>query len=127
MVRPRDGMQAAVTGPGAARHQAISGSDSPETGHRWSRGIGGAHPSCVLLVRNMINPDGVQATRLGRPTARKAELPGGRRKIQEANAGGSKGPRKPGDRAFTCLSHNSPDTGPGGPARKGAHVDQVSL
>jgi hypothetical protein len=47
--------------------------------------------------------------------------------IQEAKAGGPKGQRKMGDGTFTCLSHNSPDTGPGGPARKGAHVDQVSL
>jgi hypothetical protein len=87
------------------------------------------HPPRSDLTRGQRgNPDGVRA-RLGRPTARKAHSPSGRRKTQQANAGAPKGDRtrKPYSRSFwRWLLGNWPDTGPGVPARKGAHVGRVS-
>src|SRR5690348_68154 len=64
-------------------------------GHRCSRGRRGAHPSRVLPVRNVETPSRSKP-RLGRPTVRKAEVPGGRGMIQEANVGRPKGQRKSG-------------------------------
>jgi hypothetical protein len=47
-------------------------------------------------MRNMTTPMGSGTVVSGKPTVRKAELPSGRRMTQEANAGGRKGSRKPG-------------------------------
>ena len=66
----------------------------------------------------------------GRPTVRKAQLPSGRRKTQEANADTPKGDRKPGTRVSAPPPNGSRITGRirvWCPARKGADVGQVSL
>ena len=57
--------------------------------HHRPRGKGGALPGRILFMRNMTTPlgSGVMA---GRPAVRKAQLPSGRRKTQEANADGRK-------------------------------------
>ena len=44
----------------------------------------------------------------GRPTVRRAQLPGGNRKAQEANAGGRKAT---GNRDVMIVPDNRPDTG----------------
>jgi len=41
------------------------------------------------------NPVGVRILRSGRPTVREAQLPGGRRTVQQAKAGTPKGDGKP--------------------------------
>jgi hypothetical protein len=73
------------------------------------------------------NPVGVQALP-GRPTVREVELPGGRRMVQQANAGCVE--RRQETNTCGCslrvaVSDNWPDTGMCS-ARKGADVDQVS-
>jgi len=66
--------------------------------HRRPRGEGGVLPGRVLLMRNMTTPMGSGSLLSGKPTVREAELLSGRRMTQEANAGGRKGSRKPGQR-----------------------------
>jgi hypothetical protein len=73
------------------------------------------------------NPVGVQA-QPGQPTVREAQLPGGHRMVQQANAGEPKGDRKVETRWLrspVAVSYNWPDTGDS-LTRKGADVDQVS-
>ncbi|MGW3660900.1 TetR/AcrR family transcriptional regulator [Streptomyces sp. NPDC005151] len=83
-----------------------------ELQHRWSRGRGGAHPSRVLLVRNVETPTGSRPPALvGRPQG-KLNSPAGEGRSKKRMPGRPKGRRKPGDGTFTRLSHNSPDTGP---------------
>lgn len=75
------------------------------------------------------NPVGVRAREcLGKPTVRKAQLLGGRRMVQQANAGGRKaaGKRDSTIAPPAVVSYNWPDTGVC-LARKGADVDWVSL
>jgi len=59
--------------------------------------VGGALPGRILFMRNMTTPLGSGVMMAGRPTVRKAQLPSGRRKTQEANADGRKatGNREP--------------------------------
>ena len=63
----------------------------------------------------------------GGPTVRKAQLPNGRRRTQEANADGRR--QETGNPCIgpsaKWLPHNWSDTGVS-PARKGADVGQVS-
>ena len=65
----------------------------------------------------------------GRPTVRRAQLPGGNRKAQEANAGGPKGNGKPGrdDRPLRRLSRITGRIRVIARTRKGADVGLVSL
>jgi hypothetical protein len=65
----------------------------------------------------------------GRPTVREAEVLGGNRMVQEANAGGSKGDGKAAQVTAppVVVSYNRPDTGLGGLPRKGADVGRVGL
>jgi hypothetical protein len=48
-----------------------------------------------LLMRNMTTPLRSDPVRVGKPTVRKAQVLSGRTMTQEANAGASKGDRKP--------------------------------
>jgi hypothetical protein len=59
------------------------------------RGSESTHPGRVSAVRNVTTPSG-SGRRSGKPTVREARLPGGRRTVQEANAGMPKGNGKPG-------------------------------
>src|SRR6266516_832108 len=52
---------------------------------------GGTHPGRSSWVWNVVIPTGSgHVTCSGKPTARKAQLPGGQRMTREANAGGRK-------------------------------------
>lgn len=88
-------MQAAVTGPGAARRMVTLADRLAGAGHHWSRGEGSAQPQSHLVGAERGNPDEVQVMP-GKPTARKAQSLGGNRMAQEANAGRSKGQGKAG-------------------------------
>ena len=66
-------------------------------------------------MRNMTTPLGSGVMMAGRPTVRKAQVPSGRRKTQEANADSRNGDRKPGNRVTGTsagwIPHNWSDTG----------------
>jgi hypothetical protein len=53
------------------------GSPSSRGEHRRPRGTGGTHPGRSSCVRNAVTPVGVRAATSGKPTARKAQPPGG--------------------------------------------------
>jgi hypothetical protein len=57
--------------------------------HHRPRAIEGALPDRVLCVRNVETPSG-SGLRSGKPTARKAQLPGGHRMTKKANASSRK-------------------------------------
>jgi hypothetical protein len=68
------------------------------------RGVEGALPGRVSYQRNVGTPSGSGCGIVaGRPTVRNAEFPGGNRMVQEANAGGPKGGRKPGQHSRYLL------------------------
>lgn len=98
--------------------------------HRRLRGIEEAHPGRVSCKWNVETPSGSGATiATGGLTVREAELLGGNRTVQEANAGRSKGHRKPRRKRCTSMRLSGvtgriPDVCR---ARKGADVDRVSL
>src|SRR6478736_1631057 len=73
--------------------------------HHRPRGKGGALPGRILFMRNMTTPLGSGGSTAGRPTARKAQLPSGRRRTQEANADGRKatGNREPAYRPLRRM------------------------
>ena len=91
------------------------------------RGLESTHPGLVSTVWNVTTPSG-SGFWSGQPTVREAQLPGGRRTVQEANAGAPKGDGKPGQQAASpaVVPDNRPDTG-FCLARKGADVDRVNL
>lgn len=90
------------------------------------RGTESTLPGRISTVWNVTTPSG-SGRKPGRPTARKAQLLGGRRMVQQANAGSRKATGNGTvSRAFSGGADNWPDTGVC-PARKGADVDQVSL
>ena len=67
-----------------------------------------------MFMRNMTTPLGSGVMMAGRPTVRKAQVPSGRRRTQEANADGRKatGNREPVYRpSAEWLPHNWSDTG----------------
>jgi hypothetical protein len=74
--------------------------------HHRSRRIEGTHPDRISLMWNVETPIGSFLTE-SRLTARKAELPSGNRKDQEANAGSRK----------TRGTHNPPDRADAQPER----------
>jgi len=82
-------------GLAAGKRQAAAGDKEPAAGTPPPRGAGSAHPGWVSAVRNVITPSG-SGHQPGKPTVREARLPGGRRMVQEANAGAPKGDGKPG-------------------------------
>jgi len=108
----------AAAGPRTRRWEA-AGADrktlSRSGGHRRPRGIGGTQPGRISLVRNVTTPLGsVRITAHGKPTARKARLPSGRRMTQEANASSRKATGKrdiSGRLLRRSSSYNRPDTG----------------
>ena len=65
----------------------------------------------------------------GKPTVRRAQLPGGNRMTREANAGGRKaaGNRDPALAFYQRFLDNWPDTGSGARLWKQADAGQVSL
>ena len=80
------------------------------------------HPSRSGLAHaERGNPVAVQDFGSGGPTAREAELCGGNRMVQEANAGAPKGDRKIGHHGvtFTGPRSNWPDTRAWCPGPKG--------
>lgn len=88
-------------------------------------------PQSDLIRVQRGNPVEVRAsvTASGRPTVRNAQLLGGNRRTQEANAGSRKaaGKRDANDRLLPpVVSHNRPDTGIAR-TRKGADVGLVGL
>jgi hypothetical protein len=64
------------------------------------RGSESTHPGRISTVRNVTTSPG-SGFWPGKPTAREAQLPGGRRTVQEANAGTPKGDGKPGQQGRT--------------------------
>ena len=50
--------------------------------HRRPRGIEGAHPGRSSCVRNAVTPSG-SGLRFGKPTVRRAQLPGGNRMTEK--------------------------------------------
>src|SRR5262249_21608940 len=64
----------------------------------------------------------------GKPTVRKAQVPGGNRMTRQADAGGRKAAGNRGTMAGPPLAvpDNWPEIGPGDRARKGADAGQVS-
>ena len=85
------------------------------------------HPRRSDLVRaERGNPVEVRACPVSRPQGRPNSYRR-ERMVRQANAGGSKGHRKPGHQLLPSAAapHNWPDTG-GCLARKGADADQVS-
>ena len=54
--------------------------------HRRPRGTGGTHPGRSSCVRNAVTPVGVRCCLTGKPTVRKAQLPGGNLMIEKRNA-----------------------------------------
>jgi hypothetical protein len=111
---------------GSGRRRLVT--RSQPRGHRRPRGTEGTHPGRISTVWNVTTPSG-SGCRSGKPTARKAQLPGGRTMVQEANAGGPKG-RQEREAADRSLQRSPRPTGriqASCLARKGADVDQVSL
>ncbi len=51
--------------------------------HRRPRGTGGTHPGRSSCVRNAVTPVGVRCCLTGKPTVRKAQLPGGNLMIEK--------------------------------------------
>jgi hypothetical protein len=91
--------------------------------HHRPRAIEGALPGRSLSVWNVETPSGSGSVS-GKPTVRRAQLPGGHRMTKKQNAGSRKAPgNHRGQSALRLIAmDNWPDTGLGGPARKGADV-----
>jgi hypothetical protein len=51
--------------------------------YRRPRGTGGTHPGRISCARNVVTPVGVRAVTSGKPTARKAQSPGGNLMIEK--------------------------------------------
>ena len=62
------------------------GSPPSRDEHRRPRGTGGTHPDRSSCVRNAVTPVGVRAVTSGKPTVRKAQLPGGNLMAEKRNA-----------------------------------------
>jgi hypothetical protein len=113
----------------AGRWEAATAAGDQEPAARTPspRGTESTLAGRVSTVRNVTTPSG-SGRQSGKPTVREAQLPGGRRMVQQANAGRPKGDRKPRQQGCSlraAVSDNWPDTGIC-LARKGADVDQVS-
>ena len=83
------GCGSGVQGLAAGKQQATAGHGIWPGGHRRPRGREGTHPGRISLVRNVVTPSGSGHLVVpGKPTVRKAQVPGGNRMTREANAGG---------------------------------------
>ena len=90
--------------------------------HRCPRGTGGTHPDRISCVRNVVTPVGVRCCLAGKPTARKAQSPGGNLMTEKRNADSRKttGNRNTNRRPLQpVVPHNWPDTGRKCPDPKG--------
>ncbi len=72
------------------KRQAATGGVCPVAWTPPPRGLGGTLPGRVSRMRNVVTPFGFRAVVPGGLTVRKADLLGGNRMAQEANAGGRK-------------------------------------
>jgi hypothetical protein len=76
----------------------------PQAGHQGPGAQEAPHPVRVSVARKRDNPDGVRrlVESAGKPTVTKAEPPGGKTMVQEANAASRKarGIHNPADRAI---------------------------
>jgi hypothetical protein len=112
--KPRTvGSSTEVQGHAAAKRQAMAGDPPPSVSAPPSPGYRGHPPRSHLTRAQRDNPVEVRAAMPGKPTVRKAELRGGRRMTQEANAGGRKAAGNRDDATIppSLVSHNWPDTG----------------
>ena len=100
---------------GSGRRRPVS--DLGRDEHRRPRGIEGAHPGRSSCVRNAETPSGSGPFAAGKPTARRAQLPGGQRMTEKRmpvaerchvrgslGVPGSVRPRREGGRAFVSNS-----------------------
>ena len=86
-----------VQGLAVVRRQTAAGGTYRSWEHRRPRSVEGALPGRVSCQRNVGTPPGSSRDdAAGGPTVRDAEVRGGNRMVQEANAGEPKGARKPG-------------------------------
>jgi len=113
-----------VQGLVAEKRQAPA-EQAPQPGeHRRPRGRGGTHPSRNSCVRNAVTPVGVRAIMPGKPTVRKAQLPGGNRMTKKRTPAAER-QRETGTRWLApppAVPNNRPDTGPSARTRKRADV-----
>jgi hypothetical protein len=88
--------------------------------HRRPRGRGGTQPGRSSYVWNVVTPSGSGV--VGKPTVRKAEFPGGYRMTEKRMPVAERQQETGacGWRLQLAAPDNWPDTGLGGPARKGA-------
>jgi hypothetical protein len=92
--------------------------------HRRPRGTGGTHPGRSSGVRNVVTPVGVRCCSAGKPTARKAQFPGGNRMTKKRTLAAER-QRETGTRWLApppAVSDNRPDTGHRARTRKRADV-----
>ena len=89
--------------------------------HRRPRGTEGAQPDRSSCVRNVVTPSG-SGLRSGKPTARRAQLPGGNRMAEKRMPAAER--RRETTTTMPVLQlavmDNRPDTGPGARTRKRA-------
>ena len=106
------GCRCGVQGLADGKRQALAGHGIWPGGHRCPRGREGTHPGRISQVRNVETPSG-SGRMPGKPTARKAQFPGGNRMTREANAGGRKaaGNRDAWLAPPLAVPDNWPDTG----------------
>jgi hypothetical protein len=116
------GCGSGVLGQAAVMRQAPVGHGIRPGEHRRPRGRGGTQPGRSSWVWNVVTPTGSGTCVVsGKPTVRKAQIPGGTGMTREANAGGRKAAGNRDGRSWPLLpgvSDNRPDTGPWCPAAK---------
>jgi hypothetical protein len=91
--------------------------------HRRPRGREGADPGRSSCVRNAVTPSrSGRMVSSGKPTVRRAQLLGGNRMAEKRTpvAERQRETHRSGSVLQLIAMDNRPDTGPGGPARKGA-------
>ena len=80
-----------MQGLAAGKRQVTAGHGIRPGEHRRPRGREGTQPGRISKVRNVVTPSGSgRQVAAGKPTAMKAQLPGGNRLTRKANAGGRK-------------------------------------
>ena len=92
--------------------------------HRRPRGTGGTHPGRISCVRNTVTPVGVRCCLAGKPTVRKAQLPGGNLMTKKPMPAAER-QRETETRWLApppAVSDNRPDTGHSARTRKRADV-----
>jgi hypothetical protein len=108
------GCGSGVQGLVAEKRQVTAGHGIRPGEHRRPRGREGTQPGRISQVRNVVTPSGSgHQVVAGKPTARKAQFPGGNRMTRKANAGSRKAA---GNRDMVAgpplaVLDNWPDTG----------------